>query len=228
MLKKNTYLLLVTTFFVACSTYQNSTSPNIKLYTWQAGDTVDSVGKKYSISALDLQRWNEIYNPEDLVPGIQIEIPRSSDFRKTYYNNYESTYIPPKSKQNSKQEKISMQWPSRGTISSGFGTRRGKFHMGIDITKDLGRDIVAVANGKVIFAGRKRGYGKTIVIKHTKTLISLYAHNKYLHAAKGDFVKKGEKIATMGSTGKVTGPHLHFEIRHNNRPINPLRYLPIR
>ena len=101
-------------------------------------------------------------------------------------------------------------------------------HEGIDITRDGGKDIRAVAKGKVEFSGRKNGFGKTIIINHSNGIKTLYAHNFRLYVKKGMYVKQGAIIAKMGKSGKSTGIHLHFEVRINGKPHNPLRFLPVR
>ena len=101
-------------------------------------------------------------------------------------------------------------------------------HHGIDITKDRGRDIVAAAAGIVEFSGRRNGFGNLIIINHGKGIKTYYAHNSKNFAKKKSTVKQGQLIAKIGATGKVKGPHLHFEIRIRGQSQNPLRYLPIR
>ncbi len=101
-------------------------------------------------------------------------------------------------------------------------------HEGIDITKDKGRDVRSAGAGVVEYAGRKSNYGYTIVINHGKGLKTLYAHNAKLYAKKGMRVNSGVIISRMGSSGKSSGIHLHFEVRYQGKPQNPLRHLPVR
>lgn len=119
------------------------------------------------------------------------------------------------------------QMPVAGRISSKFGNRfhpidrRMKFHGGIDIKAPRGAQISAAADGIVKFAGRRGGYGNLVIIEHPDGRQTRYAHAEKLLVSKGDKVLAGEPIATVGSTGKATGPHLHFEMRENGRPIDP-------
>lgn len=128
-------------------------------------------------------------------------------------------------------ERYPSHWPVRGRISSSFGYRihplrfRRIFHEGIDIAVPTGSSVKAAASGKVIFAGNRSGYGKTIIINHGSGLQTLYAHNSKLHVKAGQWVEKGQLICSSGNTGSSTGPHLHFEVRENGRPKNPLDYL---
>lgn len=111
-------------------------------------------------------------------------------------------------------------------VSSHFGKRGRKHHDGIDIPAPKGTPIVAVDNGVVVYSDNGiRGYGNMIVIAHTDDIFTVYAHNRSNKVDKGDSVKKGEKIAEIGNTGRSTGPHLHFEIRVKNKSRNPAQYL---
>ncbi|WP_455540091.1 M23 family metallopeptidase [Terrisporobacter sp.] len=124
-------------------------------------------------------------------------------------------------------------WPVPGytRIASPFGYRTHpvlgvkKLHTGIDIPAPEGTPAVAVADGTVIFAGPKGSYGNAIMIEHDNGLVTLYAHNSKLLVKVGDRVKKGQVVTKIGSTGRVTGPHLHFEVRVNGTPENPINYL---
>ena len=122
-------------------------------------------------------------------------------------------------------------WPVRGWLSSSFGYRLSpfsnarEFHKGIDISTRLKSTIVAPADGTVVFVGRKPGYGKIIRIDHGHGVITKYAHLHKPLTKRGQNVKRGEKIALVGNTGRSTGPHLHYEIRRTGIPVDPLRYI---
>jgi murein DD-endopeptidase MepM/ murein hydrolase activator NlpD len=115
--------------------------------------------------------------------------------------------------------------PSSKKVSSHFGKRRGRHHDGIDIPAVTGTHIVASANGTVSVAGKMRGYGNVIVIKHPDGHHTVYAHNSKHFVKKGQRVSQGEVIGRVGSSGRSTGPHLHFEIRKKNKVRNPKHYL---
>ncbi len=121
--------------------------------------------------------------------------------------------------------------PAVGTVTSGFGYRRDpvwggwRFHAGIDIAGPPGTPIVAAAGGTVISAGWDKGYGLAIEIDHGKGVTTYYAHCSRLAVSPGMEVKRGEVIAYTGSTGKATGPHLHYEVRVNGVPRNPEKYI---
>ena len=118
-----------------------------------------------------------------------------------------------------------------GWYSSNFGYRidpfngMKSFHEGIDFPAEAGTSIVAAASGKVVFAGWHPEYGKMIEIDHGNGLLTRYAHDSQLFVNVGDLVVRGQRLAAVGSTGRSTGPHLHFEVRLNGVPQNPARFL---
>ena len=124
-----------------------------------------------------------------------------------------------------------MALPSRGYVSSPYGWRshpvlgRGRLHTGIDFAANYGSTIRAADSGTVIYSGWYGGYGKTVIINHGKGITTLYAHSSKLYVKSGESVKRGQAISAIGSTGLSTGPHLHFEVRKNGRPVNPANYL---
>ena len=121
--------------------------------------------------------------------------------------------------------------PTEGRISSGFGyrtdpiTKLRKLHNGVDFAANHGTDIRASGDGKVIFAGYYDGYGNTVIIDHGFGLTTLYGHTSKILVKNDETVEKGQLIAKVGSTGRSTGPHLHFEIRINDNPVDPLEFL---
>jgi murein DD-endopeptidase MepM/ murein hydrolase activator NlpD len=124
-----------------------------------------------------------------------------------------------------KSDPPKLVYPVEGRISSHYGARRKKLHKGIDIAAYIGTPIVAAGDGEVIFSGRRRGYGSTVVIDHGQ-FMTLYAHASKLIARRGDRVRQGDFIAKVGRTGNARGVHLHFEIRDSeNRPLDPEKYL---
>lgn len=118
-----------------------------------------------------------------------------------------------------------------GWVSSLFGMRTDPFtgrrarHSGIDYAGRDGSNIVAVASGVITFAGRRSGYGKIVEINHGNGYVTRYAHNKENLASVGDRVTKGQPVAIMGSTGRSTGPHVHFEVLFNGKAVDPIRYI---
>lgn len=120
-----------------------------------------------------------------------------------------------------------INWPLPGPISSPFGWRKDPFtgkkawHSGVDIAGKVGDSVAAAWDGKVIFSGEKDGYGKLVVLEHPNGWRSYYGHNSKLNVKAGETIAAGKKIAEVGSTGRSTGPHLHFEVRQGELAWNP-------
>ncbi|MCQ4245686.1 LysM peptidoglycan-binding domain-containing protein [Stutzerimonas decontaminans] len=118
-------------------------------------------------------------------------------------------------------------WPANGTIIGRFSSN-GSLNKGIDIAGELGQPVLAASDGTVVYAGSGlRGYGELVIIKHSDTYVSAYGHNRRLLVREGQQVKAGQSIAEMGSTG-TDRVKLHFEIRRQGKPVDPLQYLPRR
>jgi lipoprotein NlpD len=121
------------------------------------------------------------------------------------------------------EDKVEWGWPAQGKIVAGFSEASNK---GLDIAGKLGDPVIASAPGRVVYSGSGlRGYGKLVIIKHNKTYLSAYAHNKDILVKEGQSVVKGQKIAEVGNTDSDT-PKLHFEIRKLGKPVDPAKYLP--
>jgi murein DD-endopeptidase MepM/ murein hydrolase activator NlpD len=122
-------------------------------------------------------------------------------------------------------------WPVRGWVTSDFGHRLDPFtaerimHKGLDISTAFGTAVVAPSDGTVIFAGMEGGYGKVVVLDHGFGVKSRYGHLSDINCKVGDRIKRGDKIAAVGNTGRSTGPHLHYEVRVNGVPENPRKFI---
>ncbi|MEA2459912.1 MAG: hypothetical protein QOH90_89, partial [Actinomycetota bacterium] len=121
---------------------------------------------------------------------------------------------------------VGFEWPLVGVITSPFGPRGGSMHEGVDIDGVTGDPIAASAAGTVILARYYSGYGNAVIIDHGDGVTTLYGHMSAFSVAEGDAVGQGQTIGAVGATGHATGDHLHFEIRVNGTPIDPLPYLP--
>ena len=133
----------------------------------------------------------------------------------------------------SNQAYIPSMWAHMGKINNEFGFRRNpfggrtyEFHAGMDIDGERGDEVIAPANGVITEAGWKGGYGNMVEIDHGNGLKTRYGHLSKIDVNVGDPVARGQVMAFVGSTGRSTGPHLHYELRLNDRPINPRRFLP--
>ncbi len=123
-------------------------------------------------------------------------------------------------------------WPiAKGWISSVFGARtdpftgRRTYHQGVDFAGKEGSDVLAAASGVISYAGPRFGYGNLVEINHGNGYVTRYGHNKSVYVKVGDRVKKGQSVAALGSTGRSTGPHVHFEVLLNGRVVNPSQYI---
>lgn len=143
--------------------------------------------------------------------------PQSTEKKKSTPARKETSYT---------QGPIRWQWPTDGPVLRTFSTRHTG-RKGVDIGGKIGEPVRAAAGGKIVYSGSGLvGYGKLIIVKHNENYLSAYAHNSELLVREGQAVNTGEKIALKGASGKQ--PQLHFEIRRNGKPVNPLTYLPKR
>ena len=203
----------------------------------QTGQTLYRIAKAYGLDVEYLQRTNGIHDPSNLqkgqrlwIPGATVVryVPPAKAGRQVPAKNKSFTKRVTPGKPSTKGKSVSrLTWPVKGILTSRFGHRRGRKHEGIDIGAKKGTPIRAAAAGKVVFSGwGPTGYGKMVIIKHAGHLTTVYAHNNKNWVKKNMKVKKGQKIGTVGSTGRSTGPHLHFEVRNDTHAKNPLNYLP--
>ncbi len=125
-------------------------------------------------------------------------------------------------------------WPVRGYISDGFGSRSNPYggggyemHPGVDIATTFGTAIEATADGVVLFSGVQGGYGNCVVVDHGYGVTTRYGHMSRIDVQVGERVHRGKQLGAVGSTGRSTGPHCHYEVRLQDRPVNPMNYLPL-
>ena len=181
-------------------------------------------------SALDTLEGKLSSSSYDIVSDLVKEINFTEKHVELEKTSYEEVYRKLESVIDLKRHTPSI-WPASGYISSGFGYRRHPirkivaFHRGIDIANLPGTKIYATADGIVDFAGRQSGYGNYLSINHGYGFKSKYGHLKKILVEKGQSVKRGALIATMGSSGMSTGPHLQYEVRILGNPANPIHYI---
>jgi lipoprotein NlpD len=124
-------------------------------------------------------------------------------------------------------ERVALIWPVQGEVSRGFEQNLSRRHDGVDIVAPRGTSIQAAADGEVIFSGwGPGGYGRIVILQHQAEVVTIYAHNHDNLVRSGQRVRQGELIATVGQSGRATGNHLHFEVRHKAVPIPPYKFLP--
>jgi len=183
--------------------------PKDIIHTVQKGETLWGISRKYQVNIQSITSSNRISESSRLIVGQKLTIPNV---------------------RNSSISARSFIWPLNGLITSQFGMRtlggRRDYHTGIDIDGNTGDSIRVVESGKVSFSGYINGYGNIVIVEHTGGYSTVYAHNSSNLVREGQSVNKGDIIARLGATGNSTGSHLHFEIREDGKPVNPLIYLP--
>ena len=193
----------------------------------KAGENLYRIGKAYDVPFAELARANGIRDASQIRIGQRIFVPGATQALPVEIIT-PVELSPPAANSFVPQElaEDGLLWPVRGTINSSFGPRGASFHDGIDISASEGTPILAVERGEVAYSDQLRGYGNIVIIRHAGGMMSVYAHNQVNLVREGQQVERGAVIARVGSTGRVTGPHLHFEIRRNNAAQDPLRHLP--
>jgi LysM repeat protein len=205
------------------------------------GDTLLKISQRYGITISELLRLNPGLDTARLVVGSQIQVARSSPGRSRMLLGLAPVGSGglswPELPQFGEERRAtpsplanSFAWPAEGLFTSGYGWRWGRMHKGIDIANNVGTPIKATAAGQVTFAGwHDGGYGYLVEITHSDGTLTRYAHNSTLLVREGELVEQGTVISRMGSTGRSTGPHLHFEVVPPGQgAMNPLLVLPPR
>lgn len=202
----------------------------------EAGENLFRIGQRYRVPAAEIARANGIHDVTKLRVGQRLYIPGARQrLGASEYSVAEngSGQSPPTGQARRRaqaaarlQTSLQFAWPVHGRLSSRFGMRRGKPHEGIDVAAKRGTPIYAAEAGRVIHSGRLGSYGQVVIVKHAGAYRTVYAHASKLYVHKGEFVERGQKLAAVGTTGRATGPHVHFEIRRDEFAKNPLAYLP--
>ncbi len=196
------------------------------MITVKSGQTLDKLAKEYGVFVEAILSANEMSPDEPLIAGREIFLPGAKVSAFVESNGTKVAVA-----RGSVSANQGFGWPVVGKISSPFGWRKDPvrggrdFHTGLDVRAPRGRQIVASRAGRVVHSGWMGGYGKTIVISHPGGMTTLYAHCSSLLVKVGTNVKRGQRIASVGSTGRSTGNHVHFEVRKNGSPMNPLKYI---
>lgn len=212
----------------------------------QNDDTLFAIARREGYSHHQIARWNRLKSPYVLKPGQTLRLSpplnslgqtareqQQSDpiIKPLVQNNIKaSTLASPQASSLRQKEKLPVrvskwQWPAKGRVTKTYKSNDTS-RKGIGISGKLGQPVKAAASGTVVYSGNGLiNYGNLVIIKHSHSFLSAYAHNKSLLVKEGDSVKPGQTIAKMGSHDS-NKPRLHFEIRRNGKPVNPLNYLP--
>jgi murein DD-endopeptidase MepM/ murein hydrolase activator NlpD len=222
-------------------------------HTVTQGVTLYRISQAYKIPIAKLMEANRLSSPSAVkvgqklfIPGakavlpVEPYVPLSSAEKKKLERSLEPEDLPPTSlpreefKERGEAEKppwwgkeLDIIWPIQGKITSPFGPRGKRFHGGIDIRSPSFQEVKAAMDGEVILARHTQtGYGNVVFLRHDQGFLTIYGHLNVIMAKEGEGVRQGQSIGGVGSTGRSTGPHLHFELRHNSLPLNPLPLLP--
>ncbi len=181
----------------------------------ERGMTLYMLSKSYNVPLDTLMAANEIVDPTSIPAGTQIFVPGATEMLPLK---------PPVGRQGPV-----FSWPLRGRVTSPFGsTSKRKRHAGLDIDGDSGEEIRAAADGRVARIADNARYGLLVVVEHDGGYATWYGHASGLLVGKGDHVGRGQVIALVGKTGNAHGSHLHFEIRRNGAPVDPIAFLESR
>ena len=209
-----------------------------------SGETLYSIAFKYGLNFREIAKWNNIPTPYVIYPGqrlgllpdsaaggepsltsdIDIQVGGVNEIASTDADSTVAAVAQPETDvSTTNNQTATWVWPVKGRVITSF-KRSGR--KGIDISGELGQLVRAAADGKVVYSGGGLiGYGELIIIKHNNNFLSAYGHNNKLLVKQGDFVESGQRIATMGRSG-TDEVKLHFEIRRDGKPVDPIRYLP--
>jgi lipoprotein NlpD len=202
------------------------------------GDTLSEIGQHYGVSYQEIARYNTISNPHKLEVGQWLRIPPAKQTQtaspavpekrmiaQTLAEKPQTLSLLPRDDGRLRGD-TPFSWPVEGELTSGFGPRNGSFHDGVDIAAPRGTAVLAAADGQVIFSDVLRGYGNVVIVRHPDGYMTVYAHNQTNLVKTGQSVRRGERLAEVGQSGRATGASLHFEVRKDNLARDPLRYLP--
>ncbi len=187
--------------------------------------TLYRICKTYRVDLKEVASLNRIADPSKIETGQRIFIPGAKKVLKV------EIYIDDVAAEQAETaktayKKLDFIWPVEGKISNPFEEAESRRHQGIDISSAMGTPIKASNAGKVIYSNNGiKGYGNLIILRHSEEYVTVYAYNQVNLVEEGTWVEKGQIIGKVGQTGKATGPHLHFEIRKNNKALDPLLFL---
>jgi murein DD-endopeptidase MepM/ murein hydrolase activator NlpD len=201
----------------------SSTAAGAATHTVSRGETVYHIAHLYGITPERLMAANGIDDPRELSVGQTLIIPGrgGASVARASASGLPDIWAVPRADRQ-------FAWPvASGAISSPFGMRaNGTMHDGVDISAPAGTPVLAADDGVVIYTGQLRGYGNVVILQHSGAYETVYAHDRRNLVHEGDRVARGQQIGEIGTSGRTSGPNLHFEVRYNNRADDPLSYLP--
>jgi len=209
--------------------------PISKIHIVQTGNTLWDIANCYKVSVIEIRSLNNLKIKDKIYKDKKLFIPINEKNRNLGCKDTSKLIVKVDkrkkkilNKKNIVSNKTDYLWPVKGKILSKYGLlAKGLRNDGINISANKGDPVFASKDGKVVYAGNEiQAFGNLILIKHYDNKTTAYAHLDKIKVKKGQTVKKGEVIAALGNSGKVSKPQLHFELRDSNGPLNPLKYLP--
>jgi murein DD-endopeptidase MepM/ murein hydrolase activator NlpD len=210
----------------------------------QPGQTLFRIAQAYGVPLATLVEANRLKSPNAISAGQRLVIPGAKapravpprrplsdaerrDLERTLAEEREPAALPRGWAPPEPKGPGEFIWPLQGPVTSAFGPRGSRRHVGLDIGSPRAQQVAAAADGEVTFAQATRGgFGNVVVLEHEAGFSTVYAHLSIIIAREGESARQGQPIGGVGTTGNASGPHLHFEIRHRGVPLDPLRYLP--
>lgn len=206
-----------------------------RVHTIVPGDTLGALARRYGVSVAAIVAANSLSSERvRLKLGQRLTIPPPGAVAASRVAPESRSAAAPRSPTDFvlavpdfAEEAPAFAWPTEGAVISPFGLRRSGWHRGLDIKAPQGSPILASASGVVVSSGVEGRYGRVVRIEHDQGFVTVYAHNDENLVTVGDYVTAGDKIATVGRSGRATTHHVHFEIRHAGRVLDPLYFLPL-
>ncbi|MEC8109107.1 MAG: M23 family metallopeptidase [Pseudomonadota bacterium] len=201
----------------------------------RVGDSINLISQRYAVSPYQLAQLNNLEMPFELTVGQKLQLPISLDFgildNGVPEDSSTNIAITVPTQKNHQRKKFvaprlgsgGFSWPVQGEIITEFGpSARGVHNDGVNIAANLGAPVIVSANGTVAFVGDNiKNFGKLVLVKHDGGIITAYAHLDNISVNEGDVLAAGDTVGNVGSTGRVSRPQLHFEIRKSRQPIDP-------
>jgi murein DD-endopeptidase MepM/ murein hydrolase activator NlpD len=226
-------ILISTVFFLnSCARHKvpvERPSPPLKIkgihHVVERHQTLYRICKTYGVDLKEVASLNGISDLSKIQTGQRIFIPGAKKVLKVEIY-IDDVVAEPVDKAEISYKKLDFIWPVEGKISDVFEEAESRRHQGIDISSPIGTPIRASNAGTVIYSNNTiKGYGNLIILRHSEELVTVYAHNQVNLVEEGTWAERGQIIGKVGQTGRASGPHLHFEIRKNNKAIDPSPYL---
>jgi len=222
--------------------------PAPRIHRVVRGDTLYGISREYRVAMSRLAQLNGLKPPYKIIAGSRLRLPGAVERVQIARNQPTATNkTPPRTtgpgraaptrtnkRTNERNPVVEIPrsaggfiWPVRGRVISRFGAKgKGLHNDGVNVAAPRGTPVLAAQSGVVAYAGNQlRGFGNLVLIKHSNGVMTAYAHNDRLLVAPGDKVRRGQRIANVGSTGSVASPQLHFEVRNGRQPIDPVKFL---